>query len=110
METSQFGLAIPLGTGLTIELMVDCEHGEAWAAAFDYYYGEAVPAPDFLGLADAVLSTFFLVESAPPLRGEPIRRYRVADGWTLEGWRGTLGARLAQEWQAAHELELTLAA
>lgn len=110
MEASQFGLAIPLGTGLTIEVVVDCERGEAWAAAVDYYYEEAVAAPDLLGLADAVLFTFFLEGSTPFSRSEPIRHYRVAGGWTLEGWRGTFGARLAQEWQVAHELEMILAA
>lgn len=110
MGTSRFGLAIPLGTGLTIELVVDCECGEGWAAVVDYYYEETVKAPDFLALADAVLATFFLEESAPSLRSEPVRHYRVAKGWTLEGWRSTIGARVAQEWQIAQEEELILAA
>lgn len=110
MEASRFGHAIPLGTGLTIELVIDCERGMGWAAVVDYYYEETVKAPDFLTLADAVLATFFLEESAPSLRSEPIRQYRVAKGWTLEGWRSTFGARVAQEWQIAREEELILAA
>ena len=36
MEASRFGHAIPLGTGLTIELVIDCERGMGWAAVVDY--------------------------------------------------------------------------
>lgn len=110
METSRFGLAIPLGTGLTIELVVDCNDGSAHAAVVDYYYEEVVRAQEMLAFADAVLGSYFMEPSNPSLQGDPVREYRVARGWTLEGWRNSLGRRVREAWLPAEELELILAA
>jgi len=111
METSRYGLAIPLGTGLTIEIMIDCRACAAWATAVDSHYQEVVPvAMDLLAVADMILYTHFMEPSVADLPPDGVRHYGVPKGWAPSGWRDTFGARIREQWGLAEEVTPTLAA
>lgn len=100
MQTSHYTLDIPLGTGLNIEIVVDLTKCTAVAAVVDHYLGETVKDEEFLGLADAVMATHFMQPMPAIFRGEHRRDYRVAHGWSIDGWRGALGQRVSDSWIA----------
>lgn len=103
MKASRLGLTIPLGTGVAVELVLDCDKGEGSARVVDHHYGELVKAEGFLALADTVFATYFLEPNASPSPSERVRSYRLARGWGLEGWRKSLGARAQETWGLASE-------
>ena len=104
MTTGEYAMTIPLGTGLSIELTIDTEAGQAWGSVMDEHYGEVVSAEEFLGLADAILGTYFMEPTVPALRGEPVRHYKVMRGWALSGWRSTIGMRVRANWTPSEEV------
>lgn len=98
MKTPHYALDIPLGTGLSVEIVANPTEAKVTAAVVDHYRGETVKSEELLGFADAVMATYLMRPMPAIFRGEHRRDYRVIGSWSIDGWRGAFGKRVSDSW------------